>query len=155
MIIAALLASATGFALSFLGERRIIVPLLLYFGAAIAVFATGFAPSWATTAAGVSAVITALAVHWPKRNSHTLAAIIALNAGFWSGALAALTGPSVEWAATLLILIAIPGHWIAAMKAPQAAVILKIVAGWVAAVAILTTALPLLMTAGNQMDHRE
>jgi hypothetical protein len=155
MMALALLASATGLALSFIGERRIDLYLALHCAAALAFLASGISFAWGPSAAGISTIITALAVHWPRRPSPILAAIIALNAGVWSGALYSQTGWSIEWGASALILVAVPGRMMAQMAAVQAGIILKIIAGWIAALAILTTALPLLLTPGDQMDHRE
>ena len=154
----ALIAIATALALSFVGNRRIGVYILLYFGAVTAVLAMDV-PSHLTgligVGAGMSAIVAALMVHWPWKPGHAVAVVIAINGGLWSGSLRGMIASPSECAVVALVLLAIPGRRLAHMKAPHPAVALKIIAGWIAAIAILTTALPLLTTPGNQMDHRE
>jgi hypothetical protein len=158
MIPLALLAASTGLALSFVGERRVGIYLLIFFGAALAAIAVGTPPILAdrvTIGVGVSAFVAACAVHWPWRPSHALAVALAFNGGLWCGMMRGTLVMPYECVAVVLVLLAIPGRKIVALERPAAQVALKIIAGWIAAVAILTTALPLMLTPGNVMDHKE
>ena len=158
MIPLALLAGATGLALSFVGERRIGTYLLIFFGAALGIIAIGTPPivaDWVNIGVGISAVIAACAVHWQWRPSHALAVALAINGGLWCGMVRGTLTMPFDCVAVVLVLLAIPGRKIVSLEKPPATVALKIIAGWIAAIAILTTTLPLMMTPGNQMDHKE
>lgn len=48
--------------------------------------------------------------------------------------------------------MAVPGRWIVSRRY---AIVLKILSGWLIAVALLSAALPLITTPGYQSDHME
>jgi hypothetical protein len=96
-------------------------------------------------------LIAALAVHL-RRVPMLLALGLSANAGLWSGAVATFSAQPSPLLALPLVLILIPARWIVAR---DRAIVLKVLSGWLSAVALLATALPLITTAGNEPDHME
>ena len=148
----ALLCAALGLALAFAPPRALAPALvaLAFAALAAAMLATGRAPA-ETLAVGcwVSVAVTALAVHWPRGLPAPLAIVLAANAGAWSGAVAG------GWQAAVVVapaLVALPAMWIARSRA---AVALKVGASWIAAVALLALALPLVSTPASTPEHRD
>ncbi|HEX2560188.1 hypothetical protein [Phenylobacterium sp.] len=156
LVAAGLLCAALGFALSFAPRRALPGCLALTAGAA---GLAGLLPAqaWSSVAfAGcwTSVFLCALAVHAPRGLHANVALALALNAGAWSGAVVAAAGaPSDLLVALPWTLICLPGAWIVSARRQIA---LKVMASWLAAVAVLAVALPALIpTPGYVADHME
>lgn len=154
MIVAALLATATGLAFAHMRATRLIAPLSLFAGVAVvtAILPHSFG-SAAAPAAGISTIIAALAVYWPRGVPPRAALALAVNGGLWCGGLAHAIDP--HWLPMSLagVMVAVPGRLMARSSSEWLGMALQILAGWAAAIAVLTTALPYLMTPGSQSDH--
>jgi hypothetical protein len=107
---------------------------------------------WALIGSAASILVTALTVHLPRALPMPAALLMAANAGFWCGALGAVSPGAAPLLPLPLVLIALPGRWIVAQ---DRAIVLKVLSGWLVAVAVLAAALPLVTTPGYQKDHME
>ena len=106
-------------------------------------------PAMIGCASGI--LITALAVHL-ERIPMLPALLLSANAGLWTGAIAAGAAQPSPLIALPLVLVLFPARWVVARGHT---VVLKVVSGWLVAVAILTAALPLITTPGYEPDHME
>lgn len=102
-------------------------------------------------ACSVSIVATALWVIVAKLHRPWAALLLCANGGLWCGTLAALAGQA-PLSTLPLALLAFPGAWIVARGF---AIALKVLAGWLVAVALLSAALPLVTTPGYVPDHMD
>jgi hypothetical protein len=102
----------------------------------------------------ISIVATAAAVHAPKGLSVAAAVALSVNAGIWVGAVTALSGPRLNLVKTLpCVLALLPAAFIIGRRAP---IVVKVVASWLVAVAVLAGTLQLLpVTPGYLPDHLE
>jgi hypothetical protein len=101
----------------------------------------------------VSVIGSALTVQLPWKRPAWVAIGLAATAGFWAGAIVASIGQPRDLALALpCALIAFPASWL--LQTP-AKIGVKIIAGWLAAVAILAAAIPLVPTPGYRSDHME
>jgi hypothetical protein len=105
-----------------------------------------FLGCWASVAA------TAVAVHLPRGMTATGAVGLSFNAGLWSGAEVALAGSRLDIVkAVACVLLLIPAALAVDWRAP---IIVRVVASWLVAVAILAAALQFLpVTPGYLPDH--
>ena len=153
----ALLCAAVGLALAFV-PRRAWMPSLVTLTMTTAVIAALPIPSewlegvflgcWASVAA------TAVAVHLPRGMTPRGAAGLSFNAGLWSGADIALAGSRLDIVkAVACVLLLFPAAFVVDRRVP---IIVKVVASWLVAVAILAAALPFLpVTPGYLPDHMD
>lgn len=152
-----LVCAALGFALSFAPRRVLLAAIALVIVTAVAVSAIGvpvarvdavFYCLWG------SVVLTAGCVHLPKRVPAALALILAINTGLWSGAVTSVSGTGLDLATALpFILLCVPGCW---LVASGRAIVLKVLASWLIAVAILAAFIPITTpTPGYVPDHME
>ena len=152
----ALLMIATAFALA-IAPARFRWPALLAF-LAIGVAAAFFTyPEWWNQAmlagAWLSVIATALAVYRKPDVALATPLVLAINAGFWLGAVT--TTIDNDWALVRimpLVLIVVPAGWLVARRA---SIVLKFLASWLVAIAILIMALPMVITPGYVEDHME
>lgn len=155
VIVTALLAIATGLALGRVDARLAIV-MAHFIGAAALMILAPLPQASAydiAVAAGLSTIIAALAVYWPRHLPLLAALCLAVNAGIWCGAVARTIDPPLALASLSGVMVALPARWMARSSIEWPGIMLKILAGWAIAIATLTTALPLLMTPGSQSDH--
>ena len=134
---ASLLCAALGLALSLAPQR---VPALAIAGAAAAVSVATVSIVRDTLVLGcwASVVATALSVHWRGKLGLVPAAILAVNAGLWIGAIAQMVGyRTIVLAAAPLALLCLPGAW---LVSNGRAVPLKVIASWLTAIAALAIA---------------
>lgn len=105
-----------------------------------------FLGCWASVAA------TAVTVHVPRGITASSAVGLSFNAGLWSGAEVALAGSRLDIAKALACaLLLFPAACIVDWRAP---IIVKVVASWLGAVAILAATLQFLpVTPGYLPDH--
>ena len=152
-----LLCAALGFALSFAPRRMILPCIAAMVVAAMAVSAIGipiaridavFYCLWA------SVVVTSASVHLPWRVPTALALILAINAGIWSGAVTSVAGARLDLAIALPgVLLCAPGAW---LVATNRSIVLKVMASWLIAVAVLAAFIPITTpTPGYMPDHME
>jgi hypothetical protein len=151
----ALLCAAVGLALAF-APRRAWLPSLVTLTTATVVLAALLIPRewlegvfllcWASVAA------TAATVHLPRGLTARSAVVLSLNAGVWSGAEVALAGSRFDIVKALAcVLLLIPASFIVLRRAP---IVVKVVASWLIAVAILAASLQFLpVTPGYLPDH--
>ena len=105
---------------------------------------------WALIGCAASILVTALMVHLPRGLAMAPALLAAANAGFWCGAIG--TDGASPLLGLPLVLVALPARWIVTR---DRAIVLKVLSGWLVAVAVLAAALPLVTTPGYEKDHRE
>jgi hypothetical protein len=100
--------------------------------------------------AGVAA--SAVTVHLPRGLTAGAAVVLSFNAGLWAGAEVGLAGSPLDIAEALVcVLLFLPAAFIVDRGAP---IIVKIVASWLVAVAILAATLQFLpVTPGYLPDH--
>ena len=101
-----------------------------------------------------SVLVTAASVHFPGALNRPVALPLAVNAGVWCGAVIAAAGAPLDLAkAAPWALLALPGGWLVARRW---GVGIKVLASWLAAVAILGAALQTTTpTPGYVADHME
>ena len=100
----------------------------------------------------VVVVVTALFVHKPGSLRPWMALLLSAMAGLCTAAIVSSAAGPAALSALPLALVAWPGQWIVSRGH---AIILKIMSGWIVAIAILAAALPLITTPGYQPDHME
>jgi hypothetical protein len=154
---AALLCAALGLALAFLPRRAWVLNVALLGVCATAVVFASVPQSWIDgifMGCWISIVATAAAVHVPKGLSTPAAAALSVNAGIWVGAVTALSGPRSGLLKTVpCVLALLPAAFFIGRRAP---IVVKVVASWLVAVAVLAGTLQLLpVTPGYLPDHLE
>jgi hypothetical protein len=151
VLLAALLCTALALALSFAPHRALLPSFgLLIVFAAIGTFLCETLQQPAMIGSAVSILATALAIHLKVLLPTAL--LLAANAGLWCGALTAGSSGQYPLLTLPLALLAFPGRWIVAR---EWSIVLKIVSGWLVAVGLLTTVLPMITTPGYAPDHKE
>ena len=151
----ALLCGAIGLALAF-APRRAWLPSLVTLAIATAALAVLLIPrKWLEgvfLGCWVSVAATAATVHLPRGLTVRSAVALSLNAGVWSGAEVGLAGSRFDIVKALVcILLLIPASFIVRRRAP---IIVKVVASWLIAVAVLAATLQFLpVTPGYLPDH--
>ena len=155
-LLVTLLCAALGLALSFAPAKAIAPSAAIVTATALAAAAfiggNHLSQQQALIGCSISIVVTALAVHAPGGVRLWPALLLAANAGAWCGAVASLSAAPRALLALPLVLVALPGRWIVLRRR---AILLKVLSGWLVAVAALTAALPLITTPGYQPDHME
>ncbi len=154
---AALLVAALAFALSFAPRRTLWLAMPVFAGLSVAASFIRTPLEWQDgvfLACWTSVLATAALVHLRSGVAPPLAVGAAANAGVWSGLLIATAGEPLDPLIVVpVILLAIPGVWIAAGRGRIA---LKVAASWLVAVAVLAAAIPLTTpTPGYVQDHME
>ena len=152
----ALLCAAFGLALAFAPRRIFPFAIGLLIAAAVAASFLTFAPSWRDgvfLGCWVSVVLAALSVHLPGRIGARTTLLLALDCGFWAGAVIAAAGARTDLLKALpFTLLCLPGAWLVSTKRGIA---VKVVTSWLIAVSILSAALPLVPTPGYKPDHMD
>jgi hypothetical protein len=152
----ALVCAAFGLALTFQSGRTIFAALVLLAATSYLTLVLGFPPHWqqfALWGCWASVIVSALSLQLPWQPSALVVAGLAVNAGLWAGAITALNGKPSDLAIALLCaLLAFPAAWLSTTPARLG---VKIVAGWLVAIAILASAIPLVKTPGYKADHVE
>jgi hypothetical protein len=148
---------ALGLTLAFSSRRAWVLNIALLAVCATAVVFAGVSQSWLEgifMGCWISIAATAAAVHVPKGLSMTAAVALSANAGIWVGAVNALSGPRFNLVKTLpCVLALLPAAFIIGRRAP---IVVKVVASWIVAVAVLAGTLQLLpVTPGYLPDHLE
>ncbi|MDQ3080490.1 MAG: hypothetical protein M3R03_10905 [Pseudomonadota bacterium] len=150
-----LLSATIGLMLAFVANRQAMIALLGFGIAAIVAFAvpihfasnTVFAGLWLSMIAGV------VLVYLPVARWSVLALPICLNAGFWLGAGAGLSGDRLALLIGIFAsFILFPARLLARGRLNIA---LKVVASWMIAIASLSLFVTLIPTPGYKPDHME
>lgn len=152
----ALLCAAFGLALAFAPRRIAPYALAILILAALAASFLIFPSSWQDgvfLGCWISVVLIALSVHVPRGIGPRLTLILALDCGFWVGAVIAAAGAKTDLLKALpLALLCLPGAWFVSTKRGIA---IKVATSWLIAIAILSAALPLVPTPGYKPDHMD
>jgi hypothetical protein len=153
----ALLFAALGMSLAFAPRR-----LLIWASAAAAVPAllisfVPFSQTWADPlflGCWISVLAAAGSVHLPKGLGPRLAILLAIDVGFWAGAVIGVAGKTLDLAESLpCVLLALPGGWLVATKRQ---IVVKILASWLIAIALLSATLQITTpTPGYVPDHMD
>jgi len=152
----ALLCLGLGMLLAY-APRRLIAPALgLASMLALGVFAVGVPAAWEEIVfAGcwISVVVTSLSLHFPRAPGQLRVLAFAANTGVWVGAVVAVAGRPLDLLFALpCTLVFVPAIILLGTPARLG---VKIVASWLAAVAILAGTLPILPTTGYEPDHMQ
>ena len=152
----AILCAALGIALAFVPLRRASLAALLLVLIAILMWSLGPPERWIEpifVGCWLSVIANVLLVHRPDRLPSSLFFLAAANAGIWAGAVVAVSGGRLDLAIALpLVLLFAPGR---AIVLRGWSIGLKVLASWLAAVAILATMVSLTPTPGYKPDHME
>ena len=152
----ALLCAALGFALAFAPRKVWPWALGLLAVCAVASSFLQFAPSWQDSVflgCWASVVLAAASVHLPKGLGSRWALCLAVNTGFWAGAVIAAAGAKLDLLKSLpVVLVVLPAGWLVTTRRGIA---VKVVASWLIAISILAAALPLTPTPGYKPDHMD
>lgn len=157
----ALLCAALGLALAFAPRKAVPGSLLALVAVAAAVVflapRIGSLVAWQEPVfigCWTSIVLAAAAVHLPRGVGPRLALALAVNSGLWAGAVIAVGGARLDLLKALpWSLLALPGGWVVARRR---GVVLKVMASWLIAVAVLAAALPATTrTPGYKPDHMD
>jgi len=107
---------------------------------------------WVFLGCWVSVAGSAATVHLPGGLHPRWALAASLNAGFWSGAVIALSGSRLDLLKALpFVLVLFPAALVVGLRA---AIAVKVVASWLIAMAVLAAALQFLpVTPGYMPDH--
>jgi hypothetical protein len=153
----ALLCAALGLGLASAETKAVLLGLGALVVAACAIALAPVPAVWADDAflgCWTSIIASAAIVHSPQTLRYKAAFAISLNAGVWTGALIALAPSKDELLEALpLALCAWPAAW--ARRRGQA-IVLKVLASWLIAVAVLAATLQFLpATPGYLPDHMD
>ena len=152
----ALLMIATAFALA-IAPARFRWPALLAFVASGLAAALFTYPEWGNqvmlAGAWLSVIATALAVYRKPDVALAIPLVLGINAGFWLGAVTTIVDNDRALVRIVpLILLVVPAGWLVARRV---SIVLKFLASWLVAIAILIMALPMVTTPGYVEDHLE
>ena len=151
-----LMAAAVVLLLALVTPRQAIVSSAGFIVAYLLMQLVPLSPSWnevAVVGLWVSVVTTAALVYVPPPRWARLSVPLSINAGLWAGACAAFVGQRIGLAAGLLPLLAlIPLRWLVARNL---AIVLKVLASWLIAIASLSAFVSLLSTPGYKPDHMQ
>lgn len=101
----------------------------------------------------ISTILTAALTYLPRELPRQWAVAAAINAGLWGGAMASISGMRGGLAAALpLSLLFIAGQW---RPVRNYAIIIKVLASWIIAIASLAMFVSLVSTPGYKPDHME
>jgi hypothetical protein len=148
---------ALGLAVAFSPQRAWLLSIAVLGASAIVIALTAVPPGWAEgvfMGCLISIAATAAVVHVPKGLSMRAVVVLSINAGIWVGAVTALSGPRSDLVKTLpCVLALLPAAFFIGRRAP---IVVKVVASWLVAVAILAGTLQVLpVTPGYLPDHLE
>ena len=151
----ALLCAAVGLSLAFAPRRTWLPSLVILAMTTVVLTALPIPGEWLEgvfLGCWASVGATAAAVHLPRGMTASGAVGLSFNAGLWSGAEVALAGSRGDVGKALVcVVLLIPASFIVRRHAP---IIVKVVASWLIAVAILTATLQFLpVTPGYLPDH--
>ena len=152
-----LLSAAVGLAMVFAPRRQWVPEILALAVTAFIVAMTPLPRAWLEgifIGCWTSVAATAAVVHFPRGIGFNTRLVLSLNAGFWCGAVVALTGSRTDLVMALpAALVVLPGAW---MLDRGAAIVVRVVSSWLIAVAVLAATLQLLpVTPGYLPDHIE
>lgn len=109
------------------------------------------AVDWIFAGLWLSAIAAIGSMYLWTRMPLPFAAAVGINCGAWAGALAATTSlRAPTMLAIPVLLLVVPGHWLVQRGGGIA---LKVIGGWVVAVAILAIFVSLTPTPGYKPDH--
>ena len=152
----AILCAALGIALAFVPVRRAGLAALLLVVVTLLTWSLSPSARWIEAifvGCWLSVIANVLLVHRPERLPLTLFLVAAVNAGAWAGAVIAVSGERRDLAIALpMVLLFAPGR---AVVVRGWSIALKVLASWLAAVAILATMVSLTPTPGYKPDHME
>lgn len=152
----AILCAALGIALAFIPLRRASLAALLLVVIATLIWLLGPPERWIEpifVGCWLSVIANVLLVHRPERLPSAPFFLAAANAGIWAGAVVAVSGERLDLGIALpLVLLFAPGRVIVLRGW---SIGLKVLASWLAAVAILATMVSLTPTPGYKPDHME
>lgn len=150
----ALLCAVLGLLLAYAPRRAIapaLVALAVIAGLVVLVGVPARLEEIAFLGCWLSVLATAGALHFKGGPGRWTAFGLGANAGLWVGAVVAIAGEPLDLAIALPVsLLVFPAIWVLTTPARLA---VKIVASWLAAVAILAAAVPLTPTPGYEPDH--
>jgi hypothetical protein len=151
----ALLCAALGLGLASAEEKAALLGLAVLVVTACGIALApvpGISPDAAFLGCWTSIIVSAAIVHGPRTLREKAALALSLNAGVWAGAVIALA-PADLLEALPLALCVWPATW--ARRRGQA-IVLKVLASWLIAVALLAATLQFLpVTPGYLPDHVE
>ena len=150
-----LLSATIGLMLAFVSMRSAWLALAVFAIAAFLGWAVplGLSPQLIFSALWVSAIMAAILVYVPLARSWLAVLPLCVNAGYWLGACAALSGNFAVLALGFLpALIVIPAKWLSQRKFD---IVIKVVASWMIAIASLSLFVSLIPTPGYKPDHME
>jgi hypothetical protein len=153
----ALLFAALGLALAFAPRRAYGWAILAMVLPALAVSFVPIGTQWADAmymGCWISLLVAALSVHLPRSRVPWLMILLALDVGFWGGAVIAVSGKPLDLALSApWVLLAFPGEWLVRTKRQIA---VKVLASWLVAVALLSATLQVTTpTPGYVPDHMD
>ena len=152
----AILCAVLGLALAPLPLRRALLAAGLTCVLALATYSAAPGTAWIEPiflACWLSVIACALLLIRPERVPRGVFFGAAANAGLWTGAVTAVAGRQQDLAIALpCLLLVLPGHLI---HQRGWVISLKVLASWLAAVAILATMVSLTPTPGYAPDHME
>jgi hypothetical protein len=151
----ALLSAALGLALAFAPRRIWRLSLVTLAVTATALAMTAVPRGWLNgvfLGCWLSVAASAASVYWPGALGPQRAIALAFNAGFWSGAVVAVSGSRLDLLKALPCVIALfPAALIISLRAP---IVVKVVSSWLIAIAVLAATLQFLpVTPGYMPDH--
>jgi hypothetical protein len=151
-LVAASLCAAFGLALSSTaGRARAVGLIALILAAAPVALISGPAGRFVVIGGFLITALFGILAHMPVRLGPLSAGVLGVAGGGLVGGLAArdpaLLGFALPWA-----LLAFPGG---KLLATGRGVVVKVLAGWLIAIAVLGSALPLVSTPGYQPDHMD
>jgi len=150
-----LLSATVGLMLAFVAIRRAAMAHIAFAAAALLAFfvSFGLSPSAIFTGLWLSMIAAAILVFLPVARWSFAVIPLCLNAGFWLGAGADLSGNRAALLIGILpLFISIPARWLARGKFNIA---VKVVASWMIAIASLSLFVSLIPTPGYKPDHME
>ncbi len=150
-----LLSATIGLMLAFVANRQATFALAGFGAAAVVAYAASLelGPNLVFAGLWLSMIAAALLVYLPVRRWSIAALPLSLNAGFWLGACASLTGNVAALVIGVLpLFIVIPARMLTIGKFSIA---LKVIASWMIAIASLSLFVTLIPTPGYKPDHME
>ncbi len=151
-----LMSLTFGLALSFVPLQASLFGLAAMAVAAVAtsfIPFNGIAPELIFLGLWAGIIATAILIYFPFVRSTKWVVPAGLNAGLWTGAYVSISGLRGELPIGLLsALVFVPGQWFANRGY---AIVIKVVASWLIAIATLSSLVSLMPTPGYKPDHME
>ncbi len=151
-----LLCAASGLAFAFASPRAGWIGIAAFVATALIaglIWVPERARNWLFVGLWLSTAASAASTYLPRRPADRWAIALGANNGVWAGATASSLGMQLGLVAALpLILLLIPGRWLASRGY---AIAIKVVASWIIAVAALAAMVSLAPTPGYAPDHME